>query len=216
MKTKRTATVFLLALLGAAWAPGCGQIEVGTVGGATGAIGGQPDGAEAGAGANSEPQGGVSGILPSGGAPGQASAGAADPGSAGVAGADGASCAPPGEEPWPGCFADQPCSVCASAIKNYPLYLLRHPLCESFYACDHGGQSACSSDCPKPGAADQCDGTVGNWRGCRGLGCYVCTELVADYPNYFVNHPFCLSNPTCEGSYFTCSAACPGPTEADR
>jgi hypothetical protein len=180
MKTKRRFAVLLLVPLGAAFAPGCGQIEVGS--------------GEAG-----------------GGAPN-----AAGQSSASASGQDaGASCAPPGDEPWPGCYVDQPCSVCASAIKNYPLYLLRHPQCESFYACDHGTQSACSSDCPKPGPADQCDGTVGNWKGCRGLGCYVCTELTADYPNYFVNHPFCISNSTCEAQYFTCSAACPKPTDAD-
>ncbi len=210
MKTKRRFTAIFLVLLAAALAPGCGQIEVGT-----GAIGGQPTSADAGADAGGgQDEGGVAGILPSGGAPG--AAGQAPAGAAGQ-GTD-ASCAPAGDgdETWPGCYVGQPCSVCASTIRNYPLYLLRHPQCESFYACDHGTQSDCSSDCPRPGPADQCDGTLGNWKGCRGLGCYVCTELTVDYPNYFVNHPFCISNSTCDGQYFTCSAACPKPTDADR
>ena len=144
---------------------------------------------------------------------------AAGEAAAGASGQDtGKSCAPAGDDSvsWPGCYAGQPCFVCAASIAEFPLYLRRHPHCESYYACDHGPQSACSTDCPPPGDADQCNGTEGNWDGCRGLGCYVCTELVADYPNYFVNHPFCLSNPTCEGSYATCSAACPEPTEDDR
>lgn len=60
-----------------------------------------------------------------------------------------------------------------------------------------------------------CDGTPGQWPGCRGNGCAVCAELVGNAPCYFRNHPSCSPNTTCAGSYFTCNAACPQPTSAD-
>ncbi len=222
MKKKLLSTVLLMAA-GAAFAPGCGQIEIGTV-----HAGGQSESADAGAAAGS-PDGGSSTVLPpAGGAPGAGGAGAPGVGGAGAPGAAGessvgvagqdseATCALPPVNSWRGCFGGQPCQVCSTLIADYPLYLARHPDCQSYYACDHGVQNTCSSSCPRPSGADQCDGTVGNWKGCRGLGCYVCTELVADYPHYFMNHPFCISNNTCEGTYFTCSAACPSPEENDR
>ena len=60
-----------------------------------------------------------------------------------------------------------------------------------------------------------CDGTPGQWPGCRGNGCAVCAELVGNAPCYFRNHPACARNTTCNGAYFTCNAACPQPTAAD-
>lgn len=60
-----------------------------------------------------------------------------------------------------------------------------------------------------------CEGVTGMWQGCRGTGCSVCAELVANYPCYFLNHPNCTSNSACGGAYFTCSDACPAPTQAD-
>jgi hypothetical protein len=60
-----------------------------------------------------------------------------------------------------------------------------------------------------------CEGVAGQWQGCRGTGCSVCSELVASYPCYFQNHPNCASNDICGGLYFTCSDACPAPTQAD-
>jgi len=43
----------------------------------------------------------------------------------------------------------------------------------------------------------------------------VCSELVKDFPRYFINHPECKSNPTCGGQRFTCDAACPAPKVID-
>lgn len=215
MKTKLPSALLLLLLGGAAFGSGCGQIEIGT-----GAIGGASTSSDAGAGAVGGEAGGAAGMVASSGAAstdGGGVGGAAGEAAAGVSGQDAAkSCTPPGPAAWAGCYAGQPCSVCADMIAAFPLYLRRYPHCESFYACDHNVHSGCSTDCPPPGDADQCDGTLGNWEGCRGLGCYVCTELVADYPRYFVNHPFCVSNATCNNSYSLCSAACPPPGPADR
>jgi len=207
----------------------CGQLEFAAVD-AAGRAGMSSDAGEAGepavaggaSGENStggQRSAGASGVNASGGAQsGGAGLAGANDGTAGAAGQDsGATCAEPSAAAWLGCFAGQPCAVCASKIATFPLYLPRHPRCTSFPVCDHNEQqSPCSADCPEPGAADQCDGTPGNWRGCRGLGCYVCTELVAGFPQYFSHHPFCLDNSTCQGVYFTCSPACPAPTEADR
>jgi hypothetical protein len=60
-----------------------------------------------------------------------------------------------------------------------------------------------------------CDGSPGQWPGCRGNGCAVCAELVGNAPCYFANHPACARNTTCAGQYFTCNNACPQPTAAD-
>jgi hypothetical protein len=60
-----------------------------------------------------------------------------------------------------------------------------------------------------------CNGTSGQWNGCRGSGCRVCIDLVQQYPCYFVNHPQCEPNDTCEGQYFQCNSLCPAPTQAD-
>lgn len=60
-----------------------------------------------------------------------------------------------------------------------------------------------------------CNGTEGNWKGCRGSGCLVCAELTEGFPNYFRNHPNCLPSHSCEGRYFTCSANCPPPSAED-
>lgn len=66
---------------------------------------------------------------------------------------------------------------------------------------------------PKPG--EPSDGN-GDWAGCRGNGLYVCTELVGSYPNYFRNHPSCIANSTCDGSFYTCNSACSEPDDLDR
>jgi hypothetical protein len=64
-------------------------------------------------------------------------------------------------------------------------------------------------------AALTCDGSPGQWPGCRGNGCAVCAELVGNAPCYFRNHPDCARNTTCNGQYFECNDACPQPTSAD-
>jgi hypothetical protein len=64
-----------------------------------------------------------------------------------------------------------------------------------------------------------CDGSTaetGTWQGCRGSGCAVCSEVTAAYPKYFDHHRNCSRNTTCGGQFFTCSDACPPPTESDR
>jgi hypothetical protein len=63
---------------------------------------------------------------------------------------------------------------------------------------------------------DVCDGTPGQWQGCRGTGCAVCAELVADYALYFSRHPKCARNTTCAGQFSTCNANCPAPTADDK
>lgn len=115
---------------------------------------------------------------------------------------------------WQGCRGDG-CSVCMEKLASYPLYFHNHPACKRNDTCA-GLFFTCNSNCPAPASADRCDGTSGQWQGCRGNGCAVCAELVAAYPCYFKNHPLCTRNTTCQGSYFTCNANCPAPTEADR
>jgi hypothetical protein len=88
-----------------------------------------------------------------------------------------------------------------------------------------GTRLTCRPDCSSVGSMNDktssrewrhlCEGVAGQWQGCRGTGCSVCAELVANYPCYFQNHPNCTSNSLCGGQYFTCSDACPAPTQAD-
>jgi hypothetical protein len=61
-----------------------------------------------------------------------------------------------------------------------------------------------------------CDGTPGQWEGCRGSGCAACTELLTAYPKYFKNNPYCSPNNTCAGRHYRCNTACPAPTSRDR
>jgi hypothetical protein len=107
------------------------------------------------------------------------------------------------------------CEVCAEKVALYPLYFKNHPNCSENATC--GGQFfTCNSACPAPSSADMCNGTSGQWAGCRGNGCAVCAEKLADYPCYFRNHPYCKRNDTCDGQFFTCNSNCPAPTDADR
>jgi hypothetical protein len=88
-----------------------------------------------------------------------------------------------------------------------------------------GAKLTCRPNCSSVGSMNDktssrqwrhlCQGTPGQWAGCRGTGCSVCSELVANYPCYFQNHPNCVSNDICGGLYFTCSDTCPAPTQAD-
>ena len=114
---------------------------------------------------------------------------------------------------WVGCRGDG-CSVCMEKLANYPLYFHNNPACKRNDTCA-GQFYTCNVNCPAPDAADQCNGTPGQWSGCRGTGCSVCAELVASYPCYFKNHPLCQRNTICGGQYFTCNANCPAPTAAD-
>jgi hypothetical protein len=123
----------------------------------------------------------------------------------------------PGE--WNGCRGTG-CSVCTELVAAFPYYFQNHPNCQPNSIC-YGQYYQCNSACPPPTEADRnypanCNGTAGQWNGCRGTGCSVCAELVADYPCYFTNHPGCAENNICYGQYFQCNSKCPAPTQADR
>jgi hypothetical protein len=91
-------------------------------------------------------------------------------------------------------------------------------VCGDGFCDDMAGESCsnCPTDCGSCAPASTCDGTPGQWAGCRGNGCAVCQEQLAGYDCYFQNHPRCALNTTCAGQFFTCNADCPQPTEADR
>jgi hypothetical protein len=115
---------------------------------------------------------------------------------------------------WDGCRGDG-CSVCTEKIAAFPLYLQNHPECVPNSTCN-GEYYTCNARCPAPTEGDECHGSPGGWQGCRGSGCWVCAELLVDYPRYAQNHPSCIVNTTCDGQHYTCNAACPAPTDADR
>ncbi|QSQ19830.1 hypothetical protein JY651_31675 [Pyxidicoccus parkwayensis] len=120
---------------------------------------------------------------------------------------------------WHGCRGTG-CSVCTELVAAFPYYFQNHPSCQPNSIC-YGQYFQCNAACPPPTEADRnypaaCDGSAGQWNGCRGTGCSVCAELVADYPCYFTNHPNCAENNICYGSYFQCNSKCPAPTQADR
>ncbi|MFP2908633.1 hypothetical protein ACLESD_26995 [Pyxidicoccus sp. 3LFB2] len=123
----------------------------------------------------------------------------------------------PGE--WNGCRGTG-CSVCTELVAAFPYYFQNHPNCQRNSIC-YGQYYQCNSACPPPTENDRnypanCNGTAGQWNGCRGTGCSVCAELVADYPCYFTNHPGCAENNICYGQYNQCNSKCPAPTQADR
>jgi hypothetical protein len=111
--------------------------------------------------------------------------------------------------------------VCSEKTQDYPYYFANHPLCDKNLTCD-GVTATCNSNCPAPSSSDKapaagrCEGTTGQWSGCRGDGCAVCREKLTDYPYYFINHPKCVANPSCSGQFFTCNANCPAPVDADK
>jgi hypothetical protein len=74
--------------------------------------------------------------------------------------------------------------------------------------------AACSLSCNQ-GTCEDCSGTSGNWDGCRGSGCWVCSEAVMGFPKYFQNHPHCAKNDTCMNVFYTCNSKCPPPSAAD-
>ena len=119
---------------------------------------------------------------------------------------------------WAGCGGDG-CSACTDRLRDYTRYFQNHPGCTANPSC--GGVSVtCNDKCPAPTEADRapvamCNGTAGEWAGCRGHGCAVCTEQLQGYTRYVQNHPRCVVNPTCAGQFYTCNADCPAPTSAD-
>jgi hypothetical protein len=178
---------------------GAGQSEAGT-----GGVGGA--GGSSGAGL-----GGVGGLLGGGGMSGGGTGGGGMGG--GGTGGGGMICAP-SPNGWSGCQLNS-CGACSLAAANYPFYFKNHPSCPVLASCSTT-YTTCSAACPAPAQTDQCNGSPGQWQGCRGTGCYVCTELVANYPKYFTRHPNCTTNPGCEGVYGTCNSGCGAPTDADK
>lgn len=67
-----------------------------------------------------------------------------------------------------------------------------------------------------PGKGAECNGSPGGFEGCRGNGCSVCVEVLVKYPKYFQNRPNCIQNPTCEGQFYQCNAACTEPMGFDK
>jgi len=119
---------------------------------------------------------------------------------------------------WEGCRGNG-CAVCTEQLVDFPRYLQNHPRCTPNPTCD-GALFTCNDRCPAPIDADRadgamCNGTAGEWAGCRGNGCAVCAEQLQGYTRYVQNHPRCVVNPTCDGQFFTCNADCPAPTMAD-
>ncbi len=121
---------------------------------------------------------------------------------------------------WAGCRGNG-CSVCAEKLTQFPNYFKNHPSCVKNTTCA-GQFFTCNAKCPAPTDADRatspnmCDGVAGGWQGCRGTGCWACSELTDAYPYYFANHPSCTKNVTCDSQFYTCSANCPAPTVADK
>ena len=118
---------------------------------------------------------------------------------------------------WMGCRGSG-CNVDLALIETIaPTYFSDHPWCNGATSID-GPLVPCSDICPAPTPADQiaCDGTPGQWEGCRGYGCWVCAELIKDFPRYLQNHPACTANVTCHGNYFTCNEVCPAPGPGDK
>ncbi len=119
---------------------------------------------------------------------------------------------------WDGCRGTG-CWVCSEKLVDFPRYMQNHPNCVKNDTCA-GQFFTCNAACPAPTDADRdpamCNGTPGQWNGCRGTGCFVCSEQTKDYPLYFQNHPSCVKNDTCAGQFFQCNAACPAPTDADK
>jgi hypothetical protein len=120
---------------------------------------------------------------------------------------------------WSGCRGNG-CSVCTESVVGFSRYFANHPGCAQNTTCA-GQFYTCNASCPAPTAADRdpapsCDGSPGQWDGCRGSGCWVCAEKLVGYPRYLLNHPACLQNTTCAGEFYTCNAACPAPGPADR
>jgi hypothetical protein len=108
-------------------------------------------------------------------------------------------------------------AVSAAGGPYYKSSLCQHG--EVYTSANHDSLT-CSAWEPYAGtptrAPVSCDGTDGQWNGCRGSGCYACTDLLAAYPKYFKNNPYCTPNNTCAGLHFRCNTACPAPTSRDR
>jgi hypothetical protein len=204
---------------------GRADVEAGAAGSEASGTGGAPHANAGSAGLNHGGGGGTSGGGTSGGGTsgggtsgggtsgGGTSGGGTSGGGTSGGGTSGAPACLPSAMTWSGCQA-LTCGACSSAVSSYPLYFTHHPTCTPIVSCP-STFSACGAACPPPSSADLCDGTPGQWNGCRGNGCYVCAELVTNYPKYFEHHPGCVKNGTCMGVFATCNENCPAPVAAD-
>jgi len=119
------------------------------------------------------------------------------------------------EGPWAACRGSG-CAVCAEKVEGYPLYFRRRPGCIPNTTCN-GEYFSCRTGCTQPTSDDRCAPPAADgWAGCFGDSCAVCSELVADFPNYWKNHPWCIENTQCSGAHTTCTSGCPAPTDDDR
>jgi hypothetical protein len=117
---------------------------------------------------------------------------------------------------WMGCRGSG-CNVDPAVLgQNRDPYIKNHPFCTS--TASSGPAVPCAAMCPPVTVGDtfSCDVSANGWPGCRGYGCWVCAELVRDYPRYFQNHPACTPNTTCHSVYYGCNSACPMPGPADK
>ncbi|TMQ19943.1 MAG: hypothetical protein E6J91_05230 [Deltaproteobacteria bacterium] len=94
---------------------------------------------------------------------------------------------------WAACRGNG-CAVCGEKFSSAPCYLFDHPNCTRNDNCA-GQYFTCNAACPTPSGADfdcsTCNGTPGQWAGCRGNGCAVCNEKISNAPCYVFNHPKC-------------------------
>jgi subtilisin family serine protease len=109
-------------------------------------------------------------------------------------------------------------SSCSNSTLNLIFSGGEEPVCgngilETGELCDH----AASDEVNNP-YGDQCsagcwvDGAPPYWSGCRGSGAHVCTDHPDITDSYFVDHPTCIPNPTCNRVFYGCNGiVCPAP-----
>jgi hypothetical protein len=116
---------------------------------------------------------------------------------------------PPSGTEWEGCTEDG-FAVCTELVLDS--YFDARPQCAAA-TCGDGPYFPCAPLCGERDDNEYPAGSSDNWNGCRGSGVWVCTELANS--EYFDNHPACIPNDTCAGSFFACNEICPPPTDAE-
>src|SRR5687767_10571171 len=87
-------------------------------------------------------------------------------------------------------------SIATYVSEGVPATLVEGQTVSVTIALQRPGRASVAVDFP------MCNGTPGQWDGCRGNGCAVCAENLTDFPRYFINHPSCVRNDTCAGQFF--------------